>query len=161
MLAIASALAVPYVALDAARLGWPAWNRRAFVLFAALIRAREAGRLTAASFTLAALLVAVWAFPPHVVAGAFLYHSVGDTAAGWVGRRWGRHRFRGKSLEGSAAFLVAGGLAAAPLVGAGPALLGAAAAAMAELALPVEDNLSIPLVGGACLALVTPGLPLG
>jgi len=156
MLALTVALTVPYLALDAARLCWPAWNRQCFALGAELIRSRETGRLTAASFTLLALLVAVWAFPPAVVGAAFLYHSVGDTAAGCVGRRWGRHRVRGKSLEGSAAFFVAGSLVAAPLVGLGPALLGAAAAAAAELMLPVEDNLAVPLVGGACLALVIP-----
>lgn len=154
MLLVTAGLALPYVTLDAARLAWPTWNRRAFRLFPALIRAREQERLTAATYTLAALLVAAWAFAPPVVAAAFLYHSVGDTAAGWVGRRFGCHRIGVKSLEGSAAFLVAGTLAAAPLVGLGLAMLGAAAAATAELALPVDDNLGVPLVGGGSLALV-------
>lgn len=78
-----------------------------------------------------------------------LYHSVGDTAAGWVGRRWGRRRWSGKSVEGSAALFGAGSLTAWPFVGAVPAVAGAAAAAAVELALPVDDNLSVPLVGGA------------
>jgi dolichol kinase len=154
MLLVAAGLALPFVALDVARLAWPAWNRQAFVRFAALIRTREHGRVTGATYTLAALLIAAWAFSPPVVAAAFLYHSVGDTAAGWVGRRFGRHRVGAKSLEGSAAFLVAGTLAAAPLVGLGPAVLGAAAAAAAELRLPVDDNFGVPLVGGGVLALV-------
>jgi dolichol kinase len=155
MLVVTAALAAGYVGLDLARLVWPGWNRRAFGLFAPFLRGRETGRLTGASYTLAALAVAVWAFSPAVVAAAFLYHSVGDTAAGWVGRRYGRHRIRGKSLEGSAAFLVAGGLAAAPFVGPAAAVLGAAAAALAELLLPVDDNLAVPLVGGGALMVVT------
>ncbi len=77
------------------------------------------------------------------------YHSVGDTAAGWVGRRWGHLRWRTKSLVGSAVFLGAGTLAAWPLVGVLPAAVGVAAAASAELALPVDEDLSVPLVGGA------------
>jgi dolichol kinase len=155
MLILTAALAAAYVGLDLARLYWPGWNRRAFAGFAAFLRGRETGRLTGASYTLAALLVSVWAFPPAVVAAAFLYHSVGDTAAGWVGRRYGRHRVGGKSLEGSAAFLVTGALAAAPFVGPGPSLVGAAAAALAELLLPVDDNLGVPLVGGGALVAVT------
>jgi dolichol kinase len=154
MLLVTAGLAVPLLVLDVARLGWPAWNRYAFILFAPLIRAREAARLTAATYTVTALLIAVWAFAPPVVAAAFLYHSVGDTAAGWIGRRYGRHRIGAKSLEGSAAFFAAATLAAAPLVGVGPAALGAAAAAAAELLLPVDDNLSVPLVGGGVVALV-------
>jgi dolichol kinase len=155
MLVLTAVLAAAYVGLDLARLVWPGWNRRAFAAFAPFLRGRETGRLTGASYTLAALLAAVWAFPPPVVAAAFLYHSVGDTAAGWVGRRFGRHRVRGKSLEGSAAFLVTGALAAAPFVGPAPSLLGAAAAALAELLLPVDDNLGVPLVGGGALVAVT------
>lgn len=142
-------LAALFVGGDAARLVSPAWNRRVFGAFARLLRERERDRLTGASYSLLALAVAVWAFPPAVVGAAFLYHSVGDTAAGWVGRRWGRGRWRGKSVEGSAALLGAGSLTAWPFVGAVPAVAGAAAAAAVELALPIDDNLSVPLVGGA------------
>lgn len=145
----ALALTALFVGADAARRVWPAWNRWVFGAFAPLLRERERDRLTGASYSLLALAVAMWAFPPAVVGAAFLYHSVGDTAAGLVGRRWGRRRWSGKSVEGSAALFGAGSLTAWPFVGAVPAVAGAAAAAAVELALPVDDNLSVPLVGGA------------
>ncbi len=157
MLALSLALAGVYIVLDAARLAWPAWNRRVLVTFPALVRAGEATRFTGASYSLLALVVAVWAFPAAVVAAAFLYHSVGDTAAGWIGRRYGRHRLGEKSLEGTAALVLCGSAAAWAVVGGWPACVGAAAAGLAELALPLEDNLSVPLVGGTAAWLVAGG----
>ena len=154
MLTLALALAVPYLGLDGARLAWPGLNRLAFASFAPLLRPREARRLTGASYSLLALVVAVWAFAPAVVAAAFLYHSVGDSAAGWVGRRWGRHRLGRKSLEGTAAFVVAGSVVTWPFVGVTPAIVGAALAGAVELGLPVDDNLAVPLAGGGSLALL-------
>jgi dolichol kinase len=154
MLGLVLALTVPYVLLDAARLVWPPWNRWVATAFSALVRAGEARRLTGATFSLLALLVAVWAFTPPVVAAAFLYHSAGDSAAGWIGRRFGRHRLGSKSLEGAAAFVAVGSAVTWPIVGVWAAFAGAAVAGAAELALPIDDNLSVPLVGGGSLTLL-------
>jgi dolichol kinase len=154
MLGLAAGLTALYVGLDAARLVWPAWNRRVFGRLTWILRTRETERLTGASYSLAALVVCVWAFAPVVVAAAFLYHSIGDSAAGWVGRRWGRHRVGGKSLEGTAAFVAAGSAACWPLVGGLPAIAGALLSGLAELLAPVDDNLSVPILGGVGVTLV-------
>ena len=157
MLAAVLGATAGFVGLDLARLMWPAWNRRSFAMLGPFLRSREVRRLTGASYSLVALAVAVAAFPPAGVAAGFLYHSVGDAVASWAGRRFGRHRVGAKSLEGTAAFIVAGALASWFVVGGGPAVVGAAAAGAAELWLPVDDNLSVPLVGGAAAWLVTTG----
>ncbi len=110
----------------------------------------------------AALCTALFAEP--VAASALAMLMVGDGAAAVVGRRYGRRRypFSSKSVEGSAAFFTTG-LAAALPFGLLPAdglalptlVLGAAAAAVAEAApVPLNDNVRVPLVAGAVMALV-------
>jgi dolichol kinase len=151
---LVAAVALAYVGLDAARLRWPAWNAWAFRRFAPLLRPREARRLTGASYSLLALVLGVAVFPPRILAAAFLYHSIGDPMAGWIGRRFGRHRIGDKSLEGAVAFVLSGSAATWPLVGGLPAAAGAVLGALAELALPLDDNLTVPLAGGLGIAAV-------
>jgi dolichol kinase len=91
-------------------------------------------------------------FPIDVAAGVFAMTMIADAAAALVGRRFGRHPWPGSShtLEGSLAFVVAGGL----VVGALPSLpvsVGlpavVAAAAVEAAPLPLNDNIRVPLVG--------------
>ncbi len=102
-----------------------------------------------------ALLAAI--APRPIAATALAYLAVGDAAAALVGRRFGRRRLGAKSLEGSlACFACCLGLGALALPQHPAAILGGAVAAtLAEaLPLPVDDNLSVPLVGAAVLALL-------
>lgn len=112
------------------------------------------------SFTLLALF-----FPYPVATVSFALFMFGDAAAALIGRRFGRTSWLRKSatIEGSAAFLMAGFLVAGILVsGVLPgaafdipwiALSGAVVAAMLLEAapLPVNDNLVAPL--GAALVM--------
>ena len=101
--------------------------------------------------------------------------TAADPAAALVGRRFGRTRMpNGRSLEGSAAFVVAGAAVAWGTLGIwhpeldsarGLMVAGAAAVlgAVGELASGrVDDNFSIPLAAAAgaagALALVTPAV---
>ncbi|MCB9664824.1 MAG: hypothetical protein H6732_11985 [Alphaproteobacteria bacterium] len=98
---------------------------------------------------------------------ALVVLGVGDPAAAVIGRRFGRTKLvNGRTLEGSLAFVVAGGLVAwaalllgRPDVGVGlagaTALAAAVAGAVAELvSRRVDDNLSIPLVAASAAAVV-------
>ena len=93
--------------------------------------------------------------------------GVGDPVAGLIGRRWGRTKLvGGRSLEGSLAFVAAGGIAAAialiayyPTLSLGViaalAFTAALAGALAELLVrKVDDNFSIPVAAGAGCSLV-------
>jgi dolichol kinase len=118
-----------------------------------LLRHRERHRLTGATYMAVAYALALLLFPTPVAVLAMLYNGLGDATAALVGRRWGRHRTRsGKSWEGAAAALGVNLLAGVLIPGIAllPALLGAAAAALLELAnLPPDDNLWVTLGGGA------------
>lgn len=99
-----------------------------------------------------ALLAAI--APRPLAATAIAYLVIGDAAAALAGRRWGRRRWGKKSLEGSlACFLACLGIGALTLPQHPAAVVGGAlAATLAEaLPVPVDDNLSVPLVGAAVL----------
>jgi len=162
-------LAALAVAGDIARVR-SAWTRRwLHRWFGSLMRPEEVPPLggpvvvngATAMMVAAALCVALAA--PAVAAAAVAMQQVGDAAAALVGRRWGRTRWRGttKSVEGSAAFLVAA-LGVGALVARWPGadlppvviLVGALAAAAAEIPrLRVNDNLVVPLTAALAMSL--------
>lgn len=116
----------------------------------------------------------------YIAAAGAMAMTWGDSMASLIGRRFGRHHYTvldsTRSFEGSAAFIVAAGLAMAltlllvpgsalgpltPALGAGlaltTALVSASLAAVAEAVSPAgTDNLSVPLLAAAVVyALVT------
>lgn len=163
-------LAAFAVACDWARVRWEPARRLLHGLFAPLMRPEEipplGGRvvLNGATWMCIAAALCAAVFAPGVAAAALAMQLVGDGAAAVVGRRFGRTRWPGspKSVEGSAAFaataLLAGlGVAFWPGAGLtlGACLVGALAGAVAEaVPMGVNDNLRVPLVAGAAMALV-------
>jgi dolichol kinase len=125
-------------------------------------------RLNGATYVLLSACICVLIFPKLVVLTAFSILILSDTAAALVGRRYGRHPFLGKSLEGSTAFFVTALLVVAfspkvaylPLeygIGAVAALAGTVVESMS---ITIDDNLAIPLaVGGAMWLLYAAFLP--
>ncbi|CAN5603198.1 phosphatidate cytidylyltransferase [soil metagenome] len=109
--------------------------------------------------------ICVLIFTPAIAAAALLIQMVGDAAAAVMGRKWGQMRYFGsnKSIEGSAAFLLTGILAALPAIyWPGSALtfpivmVGAVVAMIAEaVPLPLNDNMRVPLLAGASMTLLT------
>jgi dolichol kinase len=125
-------------------------------------------RLNGATYVLLSACLCVMIFPKVVVLTAFPILIISDTAAALVGRRFGRHAFLNKSLEGAGAFLTSGLLvvAFAPKIAYFPGeyLVGAVAAltgtVVESLSITIDDNLSIPLaVGGAMWFLYASLLP--
>ncbi|MGA9121516.1 MAG: diacylglycerol/polyprenol kinase family protein [Bacteroidota bacterium] len=127
-------------------------------------------RLNGATYVLLSASICVLFFPKVIVVTAFAILIVSDSAAALIGRRFGRHRFFGKSFEGAGAFFFTAVVVVfiAPkvlyipaeyLIGIGGALFGAI---VESSPLPVDDNLSIPIAIGAimwgCYALFLPAV---
>jgi len=162
-LAVSATLMVLAIALDIGR-QYDGPLRRAFqTVFGPLLRTHErdrsARRLNGGSWVLIASTLSIFLFPKFIAITGFLILIVSDLAAALVGKKFGRRRFLGKSLEGSLAFFVTALIvvAATPKIGYGPGeyLLGAVAALAATLveagAPWIDDNLSIPLTVGCTL----------
>jgi dolichol kinase len=145
---------------DLLRFVLPAWKRIIERFFGSAIRDREKEKPLAASsyLWLSAFLAALF-FSKPVAVLSLLFLILGDTAAALAGRRWGSIQFfQGKSLEGSLACwgvcLAAGALSS--LVPWWTLLVGATAAALTEaLPLQLDDNLTLPLVSGLVMTLLT------
>jgi dolichol kinase len=146
-----------FVTIDLARYRIPAVSQWFYRWFGWLLRRHEIDssrrRLNGASNVLISASLCVLLFPKIVAINAFAILIISDTTSALIGRRFGRHRFFGKSLEGSAAFFIsavavvfltpkASSLAFEYFIG----ILAAAVGTVVE-ALPVriDDNLSIPI----------------
>jgi len=147
-----------FLSIDLVRLRW-AWAGDLFLrVFAPYLRDYEAQRLTGASYLLVAATVTIAAFPRDVAVLAISLLAVGDPLARVVRERFGRRRFFGKTVEGFLACL-AGGAAAGIVwhyVGldlqAGTIIMGVVVASLVQsLPLPVDDNLSMPVIAGATM----------
>ncbi len=116
-------------------------------------------RLNGASYVLIAASLCVFLFPKVIAISAIAILVISDTTSALIGRRFGRHRFLAKSLEGSCAFFVSAVL----VIFLTPKIdnlfmeyiIGIIAAAIGTVveALPIkiDDNLSIPLAVGFSL----------
>ncbi len=147
------------LAIDLGRLLLPAPGRTFARAVGALLRAPEHRRLTGATMLAIGSAAAVFLFPARAAIAGVLYAGVADAVGAVAGRAFGRHRYgRGKSLEGSLAFLGAAfliGWTVPPLAPATAALVALALAALEALPLPIDDNLSVPLAGAALVFLLS------
>ena len=165
-LSILIPLTVAFLVVDVARY----YNRSVegwfYRWFGWLLRQHEkdtaSKRLNGATNVLIAAFLTVAIFPKVIAVTAFAILIISDSMSALVGRRFGKHRFFGKSLEGSTAFFVFGALVVlvSPkisgslteyLIG----FVGCAVGAVVE-ALPIklDDNLTIPLGVGTTMWLL-------
>jgi dolichol kinase len=148
------------LALDIIRLTIPAVNNFVVARFSSFIRKNEAHKLTGTAPYILGIGLSLYAFSQPVATAAICYLAFGDVAATTIGERYGRTKIGNKSLEGTAAFVIASLAAGGFLVlidsGTTPwvMVLGSLAAAGVELlTLPVNDNLVIPIVSGGVMEL--------
>ncbi len=160
--------------IDLIRLQTPRYRWLVRQFLGDILRGHESRDLLASTYLILASLLTLYIVPQKQAAiCALAFMVVGDTAAALVGRRWGRTRFFGKSLEGSTAFFISCVAAGAivlqlppPAEHAIPALTwpvmlaGAFFATVFEaLPIPLDDNFSVPLAAGIAMMtlLGTPG----
>lgn len=150
-----------FLAFEFLRLRASAINKWFFLYFGSLLRETEGSRLTGTSYMLIASLVALVAFERDIAVLALSFLAVGDAMATIVGKQIGKMRFLGKTVEGDLACFIScvatglvfyyAGLDIRLLV----ILVGSSAAAIVEaLPLPINDNLTVPLLAGLTMTLM-------
>ena len=161
MVAACSALAAGGLGLDFARFRVKRLNRVFLRWLAPLLKAGEGSHITGATYMAMAAVAVFLLFDRNVAVAALLFLSLGDPAAALVGSHMPGPRIFGKSPVGTAAFIAVSWAVVGLLVGAGVMdyhwglMAGAVAAGLAELApLPVDDNLTVPIAGGAVMHLL-------
>ena len=147
--------------LDLMRFRSAGLNRLFLRWLAPLLKYDEDRKITGATYMLAAALIAFRAFDRQVAVLALFFLTLGDPVAALVGSRTPGPRLMGKSPGGTAAFAGVSMLAVLALSLTGGVsfhwgmLVGGLVAALVELApVPVDDNLTIPLVSGAVMWLL-------
>lgn len=132
--------------------------RRFFLnLFRSVIRRHEEDHLLGSTYFMIAALLSVIVFDHMVAIAALSFLVLGDSAAAFVGKKYGRPVYWGKSLQGSAAcFAVCLALGWALLSNPWLALGGAIVATVAEaLPVPMDDNMRVPIFSGAAMQVIT------
>ena len=137
-----------------------AWVKSLFSLFLdSMLRSHEQeGKLTGATWVMIGAVISIILFSKPVAIIALIFMSLGDTAAGLIGQRYGKHKIWNKSWEG-----FFGGLFVCIIIGMNYSLLpmtislsGAVAAMVMEiLPIPLDDNFKIPLGAGAIMMMLS------
>jgi dolichol kinase len=105
------------------------------------------------NFFLGAFIALIF-FDAMTVFVAVLILSFGDSFAAIVGKCFGKHRIsKGKSIEGAAAGFIASFLVCLPYVPVLAAAVTCAIASLAELLIPIDDNITIPPIAAIALRL--------
>lgn len=136
------------------------WVKSLFSLFIdSMLRSHEQeGKLTGATWVMIGAVISIILFSKPVAIIALIFMSLGDTAAGLIGQRYGKHKIWNKSWEG-----FFGGLFVCIIIGMNYSLLpmtislsGAVAAMVMEIVpIPLDDNFKIPLGAGAIMMMLS------
>lgn len=159
MLAVMVPVTLFVLLIDFSRLhNWPLWTKFAAKFWGGMIRNHEAaGGLTGASYILMSVCLSVLIFSKPIAVCALSFIIVGDTFAAIVGRQFGKHRFRNKSVEGTIGCLVGTLIVAfiAPDLPLQIKLVGAVVAALVEAApIRLDDNITVPIASGIVMTLL-------
>ncbi len=160
MLIIMVPITAIMILIDIARIRqWRFWRSFAGKIISPLVRQHEkAGDFMGATYILLAVCLTVTLYDKPIAVAALAFIIVGDTLAALIGRRFGRHRFGNKSIEGSLACL--GGCAIVAVIV--PNLTwevrfsGAIVATIVEaLPLGTDDNITVPVLSGLWMTLLS------
>jgi glycerol-3-phosphate acyltransferase PlsY len=132
------------------------WLNQVFVYWLSpLLKHEEARRITGSTYMLIGAFIAFLFFDRNIAVLALLFLSLGDPTAALIGKRTPGPRLLGKSPGGTLAFIAVALLAMFMLTWTGALdyhwslLVGAVIAGIIEfLPLPLDDNLTIPLISG-------------
>lgn len=155
------------VTMEAGRRLSPTLNKKLMKGFGPIAHPHEYHQMNSASWYVFAISLLAWTVEPYMVAVGVMVLGLADPAAAAIGRKWGTHKIvGGRSLEGSATFVLVGTIvglvvmttiysmawtAALPL-----AFAGALVGAIAELYTPTfsDDNFTIPVAVAYALLLL-------
>ena len=136
-------------------------NRWFISRFGSMLREEETSSVTTSSYVLVAALVSYMAFGRDIAILSVSFLAVGDVAAAIVGQHIGRTRLFGKALEGDLACFfscLAIGFVfyyAGLNVGSLTIVIGAVGATVGQaIQMPVDDNLTLPLLAGVLMVAV-------
>jgi len=144
--------------LDLARYLFPKYRNILYSIFGFMLREHEKNpkqiTLSGATYVLIAALITVIFFPKAFVLLGITVLIFGDIFAALIGRKFGRHKFLFKSLEGTTAFFIFGSLVmlVTPKIESNLTeyLIGFAAVAISAIVENIsygwaDDNLTIPI----------------
>ncbi|MBI2847241.1 MAG: hypothetical protein HYX82_05100 [Chloroflexi bacterium] len=161
ILTLLAVLAAVMVLAELVRFVSPTFNRWFIRFLRILLKEKEFSQVTGATYLALSSFLAFLVFDKEVAILSLFFLSLGDPVAALVGQRFGKHRVFKKSLEGALAFFatsIAIGLAVG-LISLGvrfPVVVsGAVFGALIEvLPIPIDDNVTIPILSGALMSLV-------
>ena len=116
------------------------------------------GHLTGATWVLIGSLISILLFTKYVAIIALIFMSLGDTAAGLIGQKFGKNKVGNKTWEGFLAGLIICFIVAInfPFLPLKISLVGAIVAMIMELLpIPLDDNFKIPLGSGAIMMMLS------
>ncbi len=149
------------LAVDVGRQRTGFFNRVYMGIFRSVLKPSEATDITGATYLLIAIFFAFYFFGAEVALPVLMFVAVGDPVAALIGPRCPGPRLWGKSPVGSLAFVAASLGVWAILVSAGvgawswAVVITAVFAAGVELTpLPLDDNLTVPLIAGGFITLL-------
>lgn len=149
------------LAVDVARQRTALLNRVYLGILQSILKESESRQITGATYLLLAAFFSFYFFGPDVAIPVLMFVAAGDPAAALVGPHCPGPRWRGKSPFGILAFVAAALAAWAILVAAGIgawswaiAITAVIAAAVEFTPFPVDDNLTVPLIGGGFMVLL-------
>ena len=118
----------------------------------------QRGHLTGATWVIIGSLISILIFTKYVAVIALIFMSLGDTAAGLIGQKFGKHKVGTKTWEGFLAGLIICIIIAInfPFLPLKISLVGALVAMIMELLpIPLDDNFKIPLGSGAIMMMLS------
>jgi len=155
ILIICGVLSGGFLFADILRLNFALAQRYFLRIFSKLLREKEISEnLTGASFLFAGMMLTVLLFHKEAAIPALFIVTLADPMAALIGKRFGRHKLLGKTLEGSFGFFITA--SAVMIIFTGYGWLGIAVALLAALVeivpLKLNDNILIPVISGFLLS---------
>ena len=159
VLKILSLITLCFIVIDISRHFVPLIKSIFSFFFNKMLREHELkGKLTGATWVMIASCVSITLFSKPVAILSLVYMSLGDTAAGLIGQKYGKHRIGNKTWEGFVAGLIVCIIIAInyDMLPKHIALSGALVAMIMEIMpIPLDDNFKIPLGSGGMMMMLS------
>lgn len=156
-----SILSVVAISIELARFIRPPLNKFLIEQFRFMLKDPETHRITGATYMIISALLCFLLFNEVIAVASLLFLSIGDPTASMIGSRFSKPRWLNKSPFGSLGFFLVSAIIAAIIEACSSSvelwilIAGAAIAAVVELLpIPIDDNLTVPLISGVAMTLI-------